>query len=58
MDAMNAVDMMGLAGAQAGQEVQLAVQMNVAKKAMDVQTEMVAQLFQSMGLGQNLNIQA
>ena len=57
MDAMNAVDLAGIAGSQASQELQLAIQVNVAKKAMDVQTEMAAQLFQSMGLGQNLNVQ-
>ena len=57
MDAMSAVDLAGLAGSQASQELQLAIQVNVAKKAMDVQTEMAAQLFQSMGLGQNLNVQ-
>lgn len=57
MDVMNAVDLARSAGSQASQEVQLAVQVNVAKKAMDVQTEMAAQLFQSMGLGQNLNVQ-
>ena len=57
MDVMNAVDVAGIAGSQASQELQLAIQVNVAKKAMDVQTEMAAQLFQSMGLGQNLNVQ-
>ena len=57
MDAMNAVDLAGIAGSQASQDLQLAIQVNVAKKAMDVQTEMAAQLFQSMGLGQNLNVQ-
>ena len=57
MDAMNAVDLAGIAGSQASQELQLAIQVNVAKKALDVQTEMAAQLFQSMGLGQNLNVQ-
>ena len=57
MDAMNAVDLAGIAGSQANQELQLAIQVNVTKKAMDVQTEMAAQLFQSMGLGQNLNVQ-
>ena len=57
MDAMNAVDLAGIAGSQASQELQLAIQVNVAKKAMDVQTEMAAQLFQSMGLGKNLNVQ-
>ena len=57
MDVMNAVDVAGLAGSQANQELQLAIQVNVTKKAMDVQKEMAAQLFQSMGLGQNLNVQ-
>ncbi len=57
MDAMNAVDLAGIAGSQASQELQLAIQVNVTKKAMDVQTEMAAQLFQSMGLGQNLSAQ-
>ncbi len=57
MDVMNAVDVAGLAGSQANQELQLAIQVNVTKKAMDVQKEMAAQLFQSMGLGRNLNVQ-
>ncbi|NLA91082.1 MAG: hypothetical protein GX843_05535 [Synergistaceae bacterium] len=46
------------AGRVQNQDVQLAVQYSVAKKVADLQKDMLAQLMQSMGIGQSIDLLA
>jgi len=42
----------------AAQDVQLAVQYSVLKQVTDLQKDMLAQMMQSMGVGQNIDLLA
>jgi hypothetical protein len=45
-------------GGSAAQDVQLAVQYSVMKQVTDLQKDMLSQLMQSMGRGQNIDLLA